>query len=76
MKSVKDQLYRPQHSPHLPSVDSDAVRLEVNENVREKVADGALRRRPPSNRNIQDEVKAEVQESARPVETPVESDNK
>jgi len=38
MKSVKDQLNRPPHSPRLPSVDSDAVRLKVNENVREKVA--------------------------------------
>ncbi len=38
MKSVKDQLNRPPHSPHLPSVDSNAVRLEVTKKVREEVA--------------------------------------
>ena len=78
MKSVKRQLNP--RDPRLPFVDADAVSDDVHRDVyvnviRENVADGALSRRLPSGRNIQDEVKAEIQESARPVETPDEPDS-
>lgn len=56
-------LRRVRQFAHLPSVDSDAVRLEVNENVRERVADGPMQK-------IQDGVVEEVRKSVRTGENP------